>query len=67
VNHPYRLPPKARPIRRDRDLAFVAAVVWAASVVRVGFALARGETFGATATLAFVAILVLPVMALRRR
>ena len=67
VDQPYRLPRKTHRLRRDRDLAFVAMVVWAASVIRVVFALARGETFGTTATLAFVAIIVLPVAVLRWR
>ena len=52
----------------DRDLLPVLALFWLVSVVRVVGALVRHETFGAEATLALVAAVVVPcVIHLGRR
>lgn len=67
---PYRVvptvdSPRAPERERDRALFVVGLALWAASVARVAFAIARGETFGAIATLALGVAIILPVTALR--
>jgi hypothetical protein len=52
----------------DRDLLPVLALFWLVSVVRVVGALVRRETFGVEATLAMMAVVVVPcVVYLGRR
>jgi hypothetical protein len=51
----------------DSDLRFIAAAVWFASLIRVSFALAHREVFGAEATLALFALVLLPMLAIRSR
>ncbi len=68
MRSPYRAAPRAevvREITRERDLSGVGIVLWIASVARVAFAIATHETFGAIATLAFVAVVALPAVALK--
>ncbi len=51
----------------DSDLRPIAIVLWVASLVRVGFALANGQVFGVEATLALICVVLLPVTAFRGR
>lgn len=55
--------------RLDRDLLPVLVLFWIISVVRVVGAFARSETFGAEATLALIAVVLIPSVVLvgRRR
>jgi hypothetical protein len=70
VVHPYRSPEPPPPAKRptpDADLRIVYLGFWLLSLVRVVAAWARHETFGAEATLAVLAVLVLPRMLLGRK
>jgi hypothetical protein len=59
-------PAEARiPVPPERDLKVLLAVFWLISAVRAVGALVRHEVFGAEATMALVAVLVLPWLALR--
>ncbi len=49
--------------RSDRELLPFLALFWIMSVARVVAAFVRHETFGAEATLAFLAVLLLPLLA----
>ena len=51
----------------DSDLRWIGAAVWLASLIRVSFAFAHREVFGAEATLALLFLLVFPVLAIRGR
>lgn len=46
----------------DRDLLPVLLLFWMASVARVAFAVAHHETFGGEATLATLAVVLVPFM-----
>lgn len=63
---PYRtaLTKPAEPDEHERSMFVVGAVFWAASVSRIVFAFATHETFGAVTTLAFCAVVVLPLLAI---
>jgi hypothetical protein len=50
----------------DWDLWAVGLLLWAASLARVGQAVAEREVFGAEASLAFLCTFALPALALRR-
>lgn len=50
----------------DRDLWWVAGLLWFACAVRVSFALLQHETFGAEATAAALCVGVVPWLLLRR-
>jgi hypothetical protein len=61
-----RLPArKSRALWRDRDAVIALLVLWVASAVRVVGAFARHEVFGTEATLAFVCLVLAPVLVLR--
>ena len=51
----------------DSDLRPIAAVLWVASLIRVGFALMNGQVFGVEATLALICVVLLPLTAFRGR
>ncbi|MEP7050286.1 MAG: hypothetical protein ABJB12_08040 [Pseudomonadota bacterium] len=51
----------------DSDLRPIALVLWLASVLRVGLALANAQVFGAEVTLALACVVLLPFAALRAR
>jgi hypothetical protein len=54
-------------IAGDSDLLFALVLPWLASLARAGYAVATHETFGAEASLALVAVVVLPFLAVRSR
>ena len=51
----------------DSDLRPIAIVLWVASLIRVGFALASREVFGGEATLALMCVVLLPLAVFRGR
>ncbi len=51
----------------DSDLRPIAIVLWVASLIRVGFAVANGQVFGVEATLALICVVLLPFSAFRGR
>jgi hypothetical protein len=56
---------KSRGSWRDRDAVIALAVLWVASAIRVVGAFARREVFGTEATLAFLCLVLAPVLVLR--
>ena len=68
--NPPRLPqPPSDHLQRghgERELLVVLALFWVVSLVRVVGTVVRHEVFGAEATLALMAVLVIPWLTLRR-
>ena len=51
---------------QDRDLWYVGAFLWLASLAHVCLTVAKRETFGAEATAALLCVLLLPVLLLTK-
>jgi hypothetical protein len=56
---------KARSAWRDGDAVIALAVLWIASAVRVVGAFERHEVFGTEATLAFICLIIAPLLVFR--
>jgi hypothetical protein len=69
---PYRHAVQAEPVKRcaphrlDADMLPALALLWVVSLIRVAGGLLRHEAFGTEATLALMAVLVLPWLAFAR-